>query len=223
MLKSFVVPSSDIPGYSPIYRHPDYKDGTHKSSYADITTLYEVFKAQAKNHPKENFLGARTYYPETDAFGNYEWLTTASVDEMVDDFGSGLDQLFAAYAPDKDEATGQQPLGIFSINRPEWILAELAAFRSCRYSVGISDGAGVESSEFYIRCSELKVLVCSIDKIPRILERIEHTPNLKVIVSIDKLDCSKPTPSTQAFNAKTAEVLKTKAGSLGIVLTDIAQ
>ncbi|KAJ1724417.1 medium-chain fatty acid-CoA ligase faa2 [Coemansia erecta] len=223
MLKSFVVPSSDIPGYSSIYRHPDYKSGTFNGKFADITTLYEVFKAQVKNHPKENFLGARAYNPETSTFGDYEWLTTTDVDEMIDDYGSGLDQLFAKHAPDMNEETGQQPLGIFSINRPEWVLTELTAFRSCRYSVGVSDAGGLEASEFYIRCSELEVLVCSMDKIPRILERITHTPRLKVIISMDKLDCSKPTPSTQAFSARTTEALRSKAAFLNIVLTDIAQ
>ncbi|KAJ2783148.1 medium-chain fatty acid-CoA ligase faa2 [Coemansia interrupta] len=223
MLKSFKVPSSDIPGYSSIYRHPDYKDGSHQNKYSEITTLYELFKAQLKNHPKANFLGHRTYYPETNSFGKYEWLNTTDVDEMVDDYGSGLDHLFATHAPGMNEETGQQPLGIFSFNRPEWILSELTAFRSSRYSVGISDIAGVETAEFYIRCSELKVLVCSMDKVPRLLERIEHTPNLKVIISMDKLDCSNPTLFTQAFNAETAKKLKSKAASLGIVLTDIAE
>ncbi|KAJ1722905.1 medium-chain fatty acid-CoA ligase faa2 [Coemansia erecta] len=184
MLKSFVVPSSRIPGFSPIYRHPDYKDGTHKNKYSDITTLYELFKAQVKSHPKDNFLGHRTYYPETDAFGDYEWLTTTDVDEMVDDYGSGLDQLFAAHAPDMDEETGQQPLG-FSFN--------------------------------------IEVIVCSMDKIPSILEFITRMPKLKVIVSMDKLDCSKPTLFTQAFNVETTEILKAKAALLDILLTDVDQ
>ncbi|KAJ1722876.1 medium-chain fatty acid-CoA ligase faa2 [Coemansia erecta] len=223
MIKSFAVPNSESPGYSSTYRHPDYKDGTFNGKFADVTTLYEVFKAQVKNHPKENFLGARAYNPETNTFGGYEWLTTTDVDEMIDDYGSGLDQLFAKHAPDMNEETGQQPLGIFSNNRPEWILTELTAFRSNRYSVGISDKAGAKSAEFYISCSELEVLVCSMDKIPRLLERIEHTPKLKVIISMDKLDCSKPTLFTRAFNTETIEELKSKAASLNIVLTDIDQ
>ncbi|KAJ1838154.1 medium-chain fatty acid-CoA ligase faa2, partial [Coemansia sp. RSA 2703] len=110
MLKSFVVPSSDVTGYSAIYRHPDYTSGTFNGKFAELTTLYEIFKAQVKNHPKENFLGARIYNPNTNTFGDYEWLTTTDVDEMIDDFGSGLDHLFATHAPDMNEETGQQPL-----------------------------------------------------------------------------------------------------------------
>ncbi|KAJ1723807.1 medium-chain fatty acid-CoA ligase faa2 [Coemansia erecta] len=223
MLKSFVVPNSEVPGYSPIYRHPDYKDGTHQNKYADITTLYELFKAQVKNQPKANFLGSRIYYPETESFGHYTWLTTTDVDEMVSSFGSGLDQLFAAHASEINEETGQQPLGIFSINRTEWMLAELAAFRSRRYSVGVSDVGGVESCEFYICSSELRVIVCSMDKIPCILERIAHTPELKVIISMDRLDCTKPTSATHTFDSGKTEVLVSKATSLGLVLTDVDQ
>ncbi|KAJ1859691.1 medium-chain fatty acid-CoA ligase faa2 [Coemansia sp. RSA 2703] len=223
MLRSFAVPNSKVPGYSPIYRHPDYKNGTHNNKYTEITTLYELYKNQVEKHPKENFLGCRTYFPESNSFGNYEWLTVANVDKIIDNFGSGLDQLFVKHAANINQETGQQPLGIYSANRPEWILAELAAFRSRRYSVGVSDAGGIEACEFYICTSELKVIVSSMDKIPRIIERIAHTPKLKVIVSMDRLDCTKPSPATQAFTAETSNLLVSKAASVGLVLTDVDQ
>ncbi|KAJ1863316.1 medium-chain fatty acid-CoA ligase faa2 [Coemansia sp. RSA 2703] len=221
MSKSFVVPSSEVPGYSAIYRHPKYKSGTQNGEYSDITTGYELFNHVVKNYPKKEFLGARKYYPETNSFGNYKWITTTEAAEIINNFGSGLDAVYAKHAPDVNPTTGQQPVGILAINRPEWLLTELAAFRSRRYSVGISDLAGVQSAEFNINSTDIHVVVCTMDKIPRMLDRVDKTPGLKVIVCIDKLDCSKPSIATQAFTKTTVEVLKKRAESLNIALLDM--
>ncbi|KAJ2595380.1 medium-chain fatty acid-CoA ligase faa2 [Coemansia sp. RSA 1721] len=220
---SYTVPSTEVPGYSAIYRHPKYKDGTQGDEFSEVTTLYEQFLFTVKNNPKKEFFGTRAYYPETGSFGKYEWLTTTDVAEIVDDLGAGLDSVFATHAPEPNETTGQQPIGIFSINRAEWLMTELAAFRSRRYSIGISDIAGVESAEYNINSADTRVVVCSIDKIPRILDRMQYTPRLKVVVSMDRLDCTKPTIATQSFSPKTVTALKAKAESLGTVLLDLDQ
>ncbi|KAJ2846664.1 medium-chain fatty acid-CoA ligase faa2, partial [Coemansia erecta] len=223
MFRSFIVPSSEVPGFSAIYRHPSYKDGTHNKQYAEVKTLYDLFTFMVSNNPKKEFLGRRIYYPETNIFGKYEWITTTEASEIINDLGAGLDSIFATYAPEPNETTGQQTIGVFSINRPEWLLTELAAFRSRRYTVGISDVAGVESSEFVINVADTQIVACSMDKIPRMLDRIKLTPRLKVIISMDKLDCSKPSIATQAFSAETTEKLKARAESLGIKLMDLDQ
>ncbi|KAJ1882960.1 medium-chain fatty acid-CoA ligase faa2 [Coemansia sp. RSA 1722] len=221
MTKSFIVPSSDIPEHSPIYRHPRYPDGTHQEEYADIDTMYKLFTAQVTGHPKQEFLGAREYFPENQTFGKYRWTTTCEASEIVSDFGSGLDSIYANYAPGVNSRTNQQALGIFAANRPEWLLSEFAAFRSNRYTVGITDASGVELAEFQINDSSVNVIVCSVDKIPRMLERIKKTPGIKVIISMEKLDCTKPLPALAAFSASTTQQLEATAKSLGIVLLDM--
>ncbi|KAJ1822460.1 medium-chain fatty acid-CoA ligase faa2 [Coemansia sp. RSA 2599] len=223
MLKSYAVPSSEVPGYSAIYRHPDYKDGSHNDEFSHITTLYEVFQNLVATRPKSEFLGSRPYCPKSDSFGPYEWITTTQAQEIVDSFGSGLDALYDKYAPEIHEKTRMQPLGIFSINRPEWLLSELAAFRTGRYSVGVIDASGVGRAEFDMNHSEMRVVVCSMDKITRMLDRIKYTPRIKVIISMDKLDCSRPHVSTQPFSPKITERLLKRAQELGVYLTDMDQ
>ncbi|KAJ1781220.1 medium-chain fatty acid-CoA ligase faa2, partial [Coemansia sp. RSA 2399] len=61
-----------------------------------------------------------------------------------------------------------------------------------------------------------------MDKIPRMLDRMDMTPGVKVIISMDDLDCSKPTISTQPFSLETVAELRKQAESLGIVLLDMA-
>ncbi|KAJ2595434.1 medium-chain fatty acid-CoA ligase faa2 [Coemansia sp. RSA 1721] len=221
MSRTFVVPSSETPGYSAIYRHPESKDGTLGGKFAEITNLYQLFTRNIKKNPKKEFLGTRKYIASSESFGEYEWLTTTEVAELVDDFGSGLDSIYSLYAPDVNPATGQQPLGIFSFSRAEWIISELSAFRSRRYSVGIADATGVQLSEFGMNEAEIRIIVCSLDKIPRMLERIKHTPTIKVIISMDKFDCSKKTFGNRAFSDASIATLRQKAESLGIVLFDM--
>ncbi|KAJ1935488.1 medium-chain fatty acid-CoA ligase faa2, partial [Kickxella alabastrina] len=223
MYKSFKVPSSEVPGYSATHRHPEYKDGTQNNNYANITTVYELFKTAETNYPKAEFLGTREFTPKTGKFGPFEWISTTDAAEITDEFGAGLDNVYAKYAPELDAFTGQQPLGIYSVNRAEWLLTELAGFRSRRYSVGVCDSAGVDCAEFIINHSGLQVIVCSLDKIPRMLDRMANTPKVKVIISMDKLDCSKPNLSTQAFTPATVDKLKSKAAALGLVLFDMNQ
>ncbi|KAJ1861012.1 medium-chain fatty acid-CoA ligase faa2 [Coemansia sp. RSA 2703] len=232
MTTAYKVPSSEEPGHTAIFRHPSFKDGTHNNEYADITTLYEVFQSHVQRHPQAEFLGTRTFYPENGRFGAYTWMTTSETQALVDDFGSGLDHVYEKHVPriqgdaapedGVPEAFGrQQGLGIFATNRAEWLVSELAAFRTGRYSVGVIDVAGVGRAEFDMNHSGVAVVVCSMDKIPRMLDRAQNTPGLKVIVSMDKLDCSKPSIATQAFSSSTTDVLRARAESLGIALLDM--
>ncbi|KAJ1994286.1 medium-chain fatty acid-CoA ligase faa2 [Coemansia spiralis] len=223
-MQSYKVPSSEAPGYSYVLRHPDFKDGTCGTEFNNITTLWELFRWEVVEFSKNEFLGTRSFNPRTGKFGEYSWITTTDASEIVDNLGSGLDQVYAKYAPMVPDATpGQQPMAIFSNNRAEWILAEFAAFRSRRYSVGISDQLGVDYAENTINHAECAVIVCSMDKIPRMLDRMSMTPGVKVIVSMDKLDCSEQNTYTQAFNREIAANWRLRAESMGVVLLDMAQ
>ncbi|KAJ2831785.1 medium-chain fatty acid-CoA ligase faa2 [Coemansia sp. 'formosensis'] len=220
--QTYKIPSSEIPGYSAIYRNNLFKDGTQGSEFSEITTAYELFQHHLAIAPKTEFMGTRQFNPADGSFGAYEWLTTTDVAEYVEEFGSGLDHVFSKYAPDSSRASGQQPLGIFSSNRTEWLLTEFSAFRSRRYSVGVCDSSGVEYSEYIINHAELSVVVCSIDKIPRMLDRIALIPGLRVVISMDRLDCSRPNSVTQALSAETAgSSLRKRAAALGITLLDM--
>ncbi|KAJ1786570.1 medium-chain fatty acid-CoA ligase faa2 [Coemansia sp. RSA 2399] len=156
--------------------------------------------------------------------GNYQWMTTTEAEDIVENFGSGLDHVYSKHAPECPAATpDQQPIAICAPNRPEWMLTEFAAFRSRRYTVGISDDIGVENAEMSINKSESSVVVCSMDKIPRMLNRIKMIPTVKAIISMDNLDCSKPSIATQPFSTETVAELRKQAQSLGVALLDMAE
>ncbi|KAJ2453276.1 medium-chain fatty acid-CoA ligase faa2 [Coemansia sp. RSA 2336] len=224
-MESYKVPSSELPGFSAIYRNPYFKDGACSEFYSDITTVYDLFRHNVTKYPEGELLGMRKLvsHKKTPVFGGYEWMTGKQAADFVEEFGTGLEHVYTKYASSEgtQASSAQQPLGIYSVNRPEWILTEIAGFRSRKFSVGISDANGVLSAEHMINDSKVSVVVCSMDKIPRILERIGETPTLKVIVCMDKLDCSRASLPTLAFNAKAVQELKARAESLGLAILDI--
>ncbi|KAJ2520737.1 medium-chain fatty acid-CoA ligase faa2 [Coemansia sp. RSA 2049] len=222
-MQSYAVPSSQVPGYSHVIRHPDYKDGTHKQKYKEVTTLWDLFQREVNCFPEREFLGSRAFDAETSKQGGYRWTTTTEAGDIVENLGSGLDHVYAKYAPGIPAATpGQQPLAVCVPNRPEWLLAEFAAFRSRRYTVGVSDGVDVENAELAIGATESAVVVCSLDKVPRILERIGQTPCVKAIISMDALDGSAPTVWTEPLGAEKVAELARQAEALGVALLDMA-
>ncbi|KAJ2811570.1 medium-chain fatty acid-CoA ligase faa2, partial [Coemansia sp. 'formosensis'] len=79
--QTYKIPSSEIPGYSAIYRNNLFKDGTHGSEFSEITTAYELFQHHLAIAPKTEFLGTRQFNPADGSFGAYEWLTTTDVAE----------------------------------------------------------------------------------------------------------------------------------------------
>ncbi|KAJ2847059.1 medium-chain fatty acid-CoA ligase faa2, partial [Coemansia brasiliensis] len=223
-MESYKVPSSEIPGFSAIYRNPYFKDGTCSEFFSEITTMYELFQHNVTKYSEGEFLGMRKLisHKKTPIFGSYEWMTGKQASVFVDEFGAGLEHVYTKYVSSvAQDSSAQQPLGIYSVNRPEWILTEMAGFRSRKMSVGISDATGVLSAEHMINDSKVPVVVCSMDKIPRILERINEVPSLKAIICMDKFDCSHTSISTLAFNANAVKELKARAESLGLAMLDM--
>ncbi|KAJ2833204.1 medium-chain fatty acid-CoA ligase faa2 [Coemansia furcata] len=220
-MKSYMVPNSAQPGYSAIMRNGTFKDGKLVNDYDGITTLYELLQRCLRLYPDSPFIGTRKFDAVTRTFGEYEWTNTTEASKLIDDFGSGLDMVYEKYAPrDTAKEGDQEALGIYSINRGEWMLAEAAGFRSRRYSVALYDTLGAESVEFIMNHAEVPVIVCSIDKIPKLLRLKDRMPGLKVIISMDEFALHGKNPVSLPFTVNSVRVLHEWAESLGVVLLD---
>ena len=95
-------------------------------------------------------------------------------------------QLQERYAPASLKAN-VNCLGVYSNNRPEWIVSDLAAHAYGMVTVALYDTLGAESVEYIINHTEMSIVVCSVDHIPVIIQLAAKTPSLKVIVSMDEL------------------------------------
>ncbi|KAJ2892146.1 medium-chain fatty acid-CoA ligase faa2, partial [Coemansia aciculifera] len=98
-----------------------------------------------------------------------------------------------------------------------------AGFRSRRYSVALYDTLGAESVEFIMNHANVAVIVCSIDKIPKLLGLKDRLPELKVIISMDEFALHGKNPTSLPFTVNSVRVLHEWAKAAGVVLLDVPQ
>eukprot|EP01126_Amoeba_proteus_P025835 TRINITY_DN2567_c0_g1_i3.p1 TRINITY_DN2567_c0_g1~~TRINITY_DN2567_c0_g1_i3.p1 ORF type:complete len:649 (+),score=133.27 TRINITY_DN2567_c0_g1_i3:84-2030(+) len=158
-------------GESCVIRHPDSKDGLIERYDDDIRTLYEVFGNASQKYAEKHCLGFRV------GEGPYEWLSYLEVRSRSLAFGSGLAGM--GLQPHEDK------IGIFSVNRIEWAFTEQACNAYSFILVPLYETLGPDAVVFIINQAELATVVCSGDKVEKLLEQCKHTPTLRRIVSMD--------------------------------------
>jgi long-chain acyl-CoA synthetase len=81
----------------------------------------------------------------------------------------------------------QWGVGLYAINRPEWIISEHALYSFSLFPVALYDTLGPDASAYIVNHAELPIVIATLDKIPNLLEVVKTMPELKVIVSMDSL------------------------------------
>ncbi|KAI8990962.1 hypothetical protein BDF20DRAFT_903877 [Mycotypha africana] len=183
-------------GETPVYRHflsPDELVG-HPPN---ITTMWEMYLHGYEISKDRPFVGIR--HKEEDVFKEYRWETYEQVRPHIENFGKGLLKLGLAR---------QQTLGVYSINRREWTVAEIACYKEALIVVALYDTLGPEAMDYIINQTEMEHIVCSKDKVESILNIKERLPFIKSIISMDE-------------DINDAD--KEKAQSLGVGLYTFAQ
>ncbi|KAF9899569.1 hypothetical protein BX616_002949 [Lobosporangium transversale] len=149
---------------------------SHKGTN-QITTLYENFLEGVQRSEGGSFLGTR---PIVDGVAKpYEWMSYTRVQERVTHFGAGLAHL---------GVTSQSNFGIFSINRAEWTMSELAGYMYNYKSVPLYDTLGVAAIEFIVNQTEMETIIASADKASILLHIKSSLPTLKNIVVMGAID-----------------------------------
>ncbi|KAM4636503.1 long-chain-fatty-acid--CoA ligase 5 [Discoglossus pictus] len=155
------------------------KDDTLMSYYyEDAKTLYEVFMRGLRVSGNGNCLGYRK--PNKP----YEWLTYRQVVDRAEHLGSAL--IHKGF-----KASPEQFIGIFSQNRPEGVIAELACYTYSMVVVPLYDTLGPEAIVFIVNRAELSLVICdNPDKAIILLSNCEkgHTPGLKTIIVMEAFD-----------------------------------
>ncbi|KAJ1814267.1 medium-chain fatty acid-CoA ligase faa2 [Coemansia sp. RSA 2598] len=221
--RSHVVPGSARPGYSAILRHPDYPDGRIADEYGNVHTLYDVLQRAISLYPSAPFLGARPYNASKQVFGDFHWKTTSEMGEIVELLGQGLDAVFEKHVGrGTGDGSVQMPLGIYSRNRPEWVVTEFSGFRSRRYSVALHDTLSSDCIEHIINHAQIAVVVCSIEKISTLLAVRSAMPSLRVVISMDPLNGRAYSSAVAAgYSMSNVRTLLKHAEAQGVVLLDI--
>ncbi|KAJ8099418.1 eukaryotic long-chain fatty acid CoA synthetase (LC-FACS) [Lipomyces tetrasporus] len=187
------LPNSERPGYSAVYRNAASPDKLIQSSHPLVRTQYDAFEYSVKKYPDRDLLGARFLVdPQRGLWSPYIWQSYRTVAERRTNLGSGLCHLNDHVI--KNPTTEQYAIALFSQNRPEWILTDLACHAYNLIVVPLYDNLGPNSSEFILNAVEAPILVASLNHIPKILSLTNDLPNLKVIISMDPLKSDSDLP-----------------------------
>uniref|UniRef100_A0A4W5NS85 Arachidonate--CoA ligase n=1 Tax=Hucho hucho TaxID=62062 RepID=A0A4W5NS85_9TELE len=145
--------------------------------YSDARTMYEVLLRGMRVSNDGPCLGSRK--PNQP----YEWLSYREVADKAECIGSGL--LHRGHSQ-----TGDKHIGIFSQNRPEWTISELACYTYSLVCVPLYDTLGLEAIEYIIDQAAISTVICDLaHKARLILDCVsgkEHT--LKTIVLMEAFD-----------------------------------
>jgi long-chain acyl-CoA synthetase len=170
---------------TPIFRSAGSPNEIVKD-FPNMKTVQEIFENSVKNFGNNPFLGTR--YPSLVkgqlVWSDYQYKTYKQVDHDRIKFGSGLMNLYDQFVAQKQDLWF---LGIFSINRYEWLVAELGAGAHSIPNVALYDTLGPETSEFILNHAEVPILVTSVDKVATVLELSPKCPLLKVIIVMESL------------------------------------
>lgn len=149
------------------------------------TTAYEAFARGLHRSAKKKCLGHRPYDPATKTYGKYSWQTYEEIAARRDAVGAGIVKLHENSLSGKQS---QYCVAIFSKNRPEWAITDLACASQSLISVALYDTLGADSTEYIVNHCEAEVIVCSLDHVARLISTKHNMPKVRYIVSMDDLD-----------------------------------
>lgn len=183
--QSVIVPGTKRPGQTAHYRNAAF-------GFIDVNTpsvfrtLPDLFDNGYSMNPDARLLGHRPLISRKPLkFGPYVWQTYREVDVRRRHIGSALHHMFATH---QLRAADMETVGIWSQNRPEWQLVELALHAYGKVGVSLYETLGNESVEYIINHAQLSMIFTTPDHIPTLLKLASKVPLLKIIVSFDPLD-----------------------------------
>lgn len=113
----------------------------------------------AQRYATQRMLGWRERDPETNTWSPYIWMDYKTVHERRKNFGAGLRYVHEQHGFHEDK----YGIGLWSPNRPEWQITDIAASSQGCYTVSIYDTLGPQTTEFIINHAMIRGIVCSLN------------------------------------------------------------
>jgi len=147
------------------------------SFFEGVNTVHDCFQRGVRLAGDKPFLGWKSSSDTP-----YKWMTYNEVNTRAKHFGDGLINLGL-------EAKNATRVGIYSQNRPEYIIADQGFLYHSITPVPLYDTLGVEACNFIVNQAELNVIVCdNSSKIKNLLDRRREMPNISMLIMFEKPD-----------------------------------
>lgn len=183
--QSVPVPGTKRPGQSAHYRNAIW-GLIDEHTPNTLVTLDQIFNDGLRIGKDRDFLGYRPIISTNPLkfAPAYTWLTYGEVDLRRRYLGSAIHTLFQ-----RGELGGGEydTVGIWSPNRPEWQIIDIALQTYNKVGVSLYDTLGKDSVEYIINHAHLSIIFATSEHISTILKLAPKLSTLKMIVCIDKL------------------------------------
>ncbi|KAG8741399.1 hypothetical protein FRC10_002919 [Ceratobasidium sp. 414] len=163
-----------------------------------IHNLVDIFDSGLYKSRNEPFTGMRPVLPDGTLARYFVWSTYAEIDVRRQRVGSAL-EVFRRNGELWNNGERLHNVGIWSGNRPEWQVIDLALHAYNKVGVSLYDTLGPDSVEYIINHAALPIVFTTASHLTQLVSVTTKCPSLKLIVSIDKIsDDQRATYSTWA-------------------------
>ncbi|KAK6202891.1 long-chain-fatty-acid CoA ligase [Scheffersomyces amazonensis] len=199
------VPNSKIDGFSSVYRNAYSPDKLLSKPHPSIDSLYKAFHHSVNVRPNGPCFGSRKKL-SNGKFGPYVWQDFQTINNRKTNLGSGLffilqnnpyrsstdPELDLSYNPLNQDVQSKFIVSLFSHNREEWAIADLACQSYSITNTALYDSLGPDTSRYILNLTKSPVIIASKDKIAGLIKLKEDSPaelqNLIALVSMDPID-----------------------------------
>eukprot|EP00996_Jenningsia_fusiforme_P002106 NODE_294_length_2501_cov_132.613377_g271_i0.p1 GENE.NODE_294_length_2501_cov_132.613377_g271_i0~~NODE_294_length_2501_cov_132.613377_g271_i0.p1 ORF type:complete len:681 (-),score=130.41 NODE_294_length_2501_cov_132.613377_g271_i0:368-2410(-) len=182
-----VVSSTSPAGGGRVYRHRNFGQDLADQPSPGVATLYDTFQSGLRVSPNGPCLGQRSVGPDG-VPGPYKWVTYAEVWERVKRLGSGIQALDLAPRTEVEKMGSFRVLGVYSKNRPEWVITEQACNAHGIVLVPLYDTLGPDTVQFVINEAMMStVMVGTVKEAQTVISVSEQCPTLKAVVIMDSV------------------------------------
>ncbi|KAK8968350.1 Long chain acyl-CoA synthetase 7, peroxisomal [Platanthera guangdongensis] len=141
--------------------------------HPEIRTLHDNFVYALETFRDHKYLGTRIRADGT--VGGYKWMTYGEAGTSRSAIGSGL----VDFGIQKGSC-----IGLYFINRPEWIIVDHACAAYSYISVPLYDTLGPDAASYIINHADIQVIFCLPQSLSSLLSFINSIPSVRLIVVI---------------------------------------
>ncbi|XP_004304992.1 PREDICTED: long chain acyl-CoA synthetase 6, peroxisomal [Fragaria vesca subsp. vesca] len=176
---SVVLPEKLQTGKWNVYRsvRSPFELVTRFADHPDIVTLHDNFVRSAETFKDHKYLGTRIRSDGT--VGEYKWMTYGEAATVREALGSGL------------WLNGIQKgacVGLFFINRPEWLIVDHACSAYSFISVPLYDTLGPDAVKYVVNHANVQAIFCSPDNMNTLLSLLSEIQSVALIVVVGGVD-----------------------------------
>ena len=191
-------------GETQVVRNPATAKGElRQTMHLGLKTMWETFEINLKTgRAQKNFVGYRKKLGKGKLDNKYTWITYEEANEKIMNFCRGLNVLNLCPKIDIEGDGTFRLLGIYSKNRPEWLLSYFGAVRDSITIVTIYDTLGDIALEYIFNQTKLSTIVIEAKVLEKFfkLAKDGKAGNIKNLIILDKEENEKFVEELQKIN-----------------------